>query len=208
MPSPRRAAGSARLRLDAPLVWTTLALTIFPDGTHEQEMVGASTIPRHWVYDDQGALIEKSAVLEFDDWYVLAEADTPWGGTDSSVLTAEVESALERRLSRLIMSKGSGFKRRSLAPGEVLVEQGGAGSDLFLLLDGLLTVEIDGKDLTDLGPGAIVGEHAVLGDGKRTATLRAATSVRVAVIPGAQLEPADLAMLGLAHRREVERSSD
>lgn len=205
MPSPRRVAGTARLRLDAPLVWTTLSLTIFPDGSHEHHMVGASTIPRHWLYDDTDRLVEKSALLEFKDWYGLGESDTPWGGSDSPILTAEVESALERRLSRMVMSET--LERRSLAPGDVLVRQGDPGSDLYLLLDGLLTVEVDGEELADVGPGAIVGEHAVLGGGVRTATLRAATKVRLTVIPGSRLDPADLAILGLAHRREVDRPS-
>ncbi len=203
MPSPRRVAGSALIRLDAPLVWTTLSLTIHPDGSHRHELVGASGIPRHWVYDDGGHLVEKSAVMEFKDWIALGDADTPWGGTDSRILTAEVESALERRLSRLVMAKKSGVERRSLREGEVLVRQGDTGTDLYLLLDGLLTVEVDGEDLADVGPGAILGEHAVLGDGRRTATLRAATRARLAVIPGSSLDPADLASLGLEHRREV-----
>lgn len=205
MPSPRRLAGSARIRLDAPLVWTTLSLTIHSDGSHQHQMVGASAIPRHWVYDDGGHLVEKSAVMEFKDWYGMGETDTPWGGTDSPILTAEVESALERRVSRLVMSQKSGVERRSLAPGEVLVHQGDPGSELYLLLDGLLTVEVDGKELADVGPGAILGEHAILGDGRRTATLRAATTARLAAIQGSSLDPADLKALGLDHRREDKR---
>jgi CRP-like cAMP-binding protein len=54
---------------------------------------------------------------------------------------------------------------------------------LFLLFDGVLRVEIDGEPVTEVGPGAIVGEMALLHQGRRMATLRAVTPCRVAVVP-------------------------
>jgi CRP-like cAMP-binding protein len=47
----------------------------------------------------------------------------------------------------------------------------------------VLRVEIDGKPVTEVGPGAIVGELALLHQGQRMATLRAVTPCRVAVVP-------------------------
>jgi CRP-like cAMP-binding protein len=47
----------------------------------------------------------------------------------------------------------------------------------------MLQVEIDGKPVAEVGPGAIVGEMALLQEGRRTATLRAVTPCRVAVVP-------------------------
>jgi CRP-like cAMP-binding protein len=47
----------------------------------------------------------------------------------------------------------------------------------------VLRVEVDGKPVTEVGPGAIVGEMALLHQGRRTATLRAVTPCRVAVVP-------------------------
>ena len=52
---------------------------------------------------------------------------------------------------------------------------GQLGDELFLLLDGVLSVEVDGEPLAELGPGAILGERAVLEEGRRTSTLRALT---------------------------------
>ena len=52
-----------------------------------------------------------------------------------------------------------------------------------MLFDGVLQVEVDGKPVTQVGPGAILGEMALLGEGRRMATLRAATPCRVAVVP-------------------------
>jgi hypothetical protein len=191
LPSPRRIARSARVRLDAPPVWTTLSLTIQSDGTCRHGLAGASAIPRHWVYDENGRLAQKSAVMDFTEWYGSPEEDTPWGGPDSSILVVEVESDLEHRLSRLIMDEPK-VKRRSLAKGDTLVRQGDLGTDIFLLLDGVLVVEVDGSEVAEVGPGAIIGEMASLGSGARSATLRAATNVRVAVIPSASLNLADL----------------
>ena len=74
--------------------------------------------------------------------------------------------------------------RHRLDPGECLVEQGEAGTDMFMLLDGVLEGEIDGDPVAEVGSGAVLGELAVLGDGRRTATLRAVRSSRVAVLAG------------------------
>jgi CRP-like cAMP-binding protein len=41
--------------------------------------------------------------------------------------------------------------------------------------------------VAEVGPGAILGEMAQLQDGRRTATLRAVTPCRVAVVPGDRL---------------------
>ena len=204
LPSPRRIAGSNRVRLVAPPVWTTLTLTIFPDGTCTHSMIGASAIPRHWVYNEEQRLVEKSAIMDFADWYGSPEESTPWGGPDSPVMVVEVESDCERRLSGLIM-KDRHVARRSLQEGETLVSQGQQGTEIFLLLDGLLVVEIDGVEVAEVGPGAVVGEQAALGSGLRTATLRAATKARVAVIPSDNLDHADMEALGLGRRREADQ---
>jgi CRP-like cAMP-binding protein len=71
-----------------------------------------------------------------------------------------VESALERRLSRLLLEARLPFRR--LAPGATLVEQGAAGREIYIVLDGLLAVEMDGQVVSEIGPGAFVGELAAL----------------------------------------------
>jgi CRP-like cAMP-binding protein len=92
-----------------------------------------------------------------------------------------VESTLERQLSRLIIGANPPFRR--LRPSESLVNQGEPGDELFLLFDGVLAVEVDGQVITEVGPGAVLGEMALLRGGRRTATLRAVTPCRVAVVP-------------------------
>jgi len=81
------------------------------------------------------------------------------------------------------MTSGAKFERRKLEPDQTLVEQGDEGHELFLLLDGVLAAEIDGEPVAEIGPGAILGERAIVEQGKRTATLRARTRARVIAIP-------------------------
>ena len=79
------------------------------------ELVGASTFPRHWVYDLEGKLAQKSGTIDFDEWYRRSHGDnTPWGEEDSEAFVTEVESALERELSLSIMRDGTPSKPKRL----------------------------------------------------------------------------------------------
>ena len=91
-------------------------------------------------------------------------------------------------------------ERRTLESGETLVEQGAPGDELYLVLDGVLAVAIDGEEVAEIGPGAIVGERALLEGGTRTATLNARTRSRVAVIPGALIDRQELEDLAATRR--------
>ena len=206
VPLPRTLNRPPFVQIVPPIVWTTLALTINADGSSKHEVIGASPFPRHWIYDKSGTLVQKVAVTDFNTWSgeIFGER-TPWGAEDSPAFVTEVETALERELSQTIMRGGAKPKMRKLKPGEALVEQGQAGDELFLVLDGVLSVEVDGKPLAEVGPGAILGERALLEGGKRTATLRALTATRVAVANADQISPEALAELATGHRREENR---
>ena len=191
---PYRTGPDGSPRLAAPAAWTTLALTIHADGTSRQELAGASPFPRHWVYDHQGQLIATSGVVDFSGWQADAwDPFTPWGGRDAPVRATAVETALERELSRVIVGSAPHWIR--LRKGATLVDQGDPGHELYLLFDGLLAVEIDGVTVAELGPGAVVGEVALLDGGRRTATLRAVTPCRVAAVPGDRIDRDALAEL-------------
>ena len=191
---PYRTGPAGSPRLAAPAAWTTLALTIHADGTSSQALAGASPFPRHWVYDHDGRLIATSGVVDFTGWQADAwDPFTPWGGRDAPVRATAVETALERELSRIVLDSAPQWLR--LRKGATLVEQGDPGHELYLLFDGLLAVEIDGRTVVELGPGAVVGEVALLEGGRRTATLRAVTPCRVAAVPGDRVDRAALAEL-------------
>ena len=75
------------IRYHAPIVWTTLELTIHADGTSESTMIGASGFPRHWVFDNGGNLVAKSSVAEYKKWMTDSFGRrTPWGDEDSPAL--------------------------------------------------------------------------------------------------------------------------
>jgi len=203
VPAPRRVNKPPFLKFEAPTVWTTLALTIFADGTSEFELLGASAFPRHWVYDERGSLAAKAGMADFKDWWRHSFGKhTPWGDEDSPALVTAVETALERELAGHIMRSGGRSSIRKLKEGRLLTEQGATGDDVFLLLNGVVSVEVDGATLAELGPGAILGERAALEGGVRTSTLRALTKVTVAVVQPAELSDEERAQLSAGHRRE------
>jgi Cyclic nucleotide-binding domain len=202
-PAPRRVSGKPFFRIHSATAWTTLALTIRADGSSDHELTGASAFPRHWVYDRKGELAEKAGTVDFKLWYRESHGEnTPWGAEDSEAFVTQAESALERRITSDLLRDGTDLKRRKLDVDEALVEQGQAGGELFVLLDGVLSAEVDGEDVAEIGPGALLGERALIEGGERTATLRARTRCRVAVIPGDAVDREALEAIAAGHRRE------
>jgi|SRR6266516_838503 len=202
MPAPRSVRGKPFFQIGSPIAWTTLALTIKADGSSQHELIGASPFPRHWIYDKDNKLALKSGMIDFKEWYRTAFGkNTPWGEEDSEAFVTQVESALERELSHSIMREGATSKPKQLKVDDTLVEQGDPGDELYLLLDGVLAAEVDGETVAEIGPGAVLGERAIVEGGKRTATLRAVTPAKVVSVPADQIEPSALEELA-AGRRE------
>jgi hypothetical protein len=203
MPAPRTVRRAPFIQWQAPLAWTTLALTIHTNGETEYELTGASRFPRHWVYDVDGNLINKSGLIDFEDWYRKSFGKhTPWGDNDTDAFVTVVETALERSLSRQLMSGAAKPKIMKIDAGTTLVRQGETGSTVYLILDGVARIEVDGKRLAEYGPGALLGERAVLEGGVRTSSIVAVTKCRVASVPGEALDRVSLEQLSTGHRRE------
>jgi hypothetical protein len=188
-PVPRPLRGRGYFHIGSAQAWTTLELVIRADGSSEGRLVAASPFPYHAVYDSAGAFVTEQGLTDFDGWYRECHDDSPWDGNE-----------LEDELDRVALSGDARLRRRRLDRGETLVEQGEPGAEMYLLLDGVLDVEIDGEPVAGVGSGAVLGELAVLGDGRRTATLRAARPSRVAVLTPTHR----LAELALA-RRQADR---
>ena len=206
VPAPRRVRRAPYVQFAAPLAWTTLALTVRADGTSSFTLTGASSFPRHWVYDGGGTLAAKSGMIDFSNWYRRAFGKhSPWGDQDSEALTTEVESALERQLSLTLMQGGAKPKVRTVKAGAAVTEQGAEEDDVFLVLDGVVRIEVDGERLAEYGPGSMHGERAVLEGGRRTSTVRAVTACKLAVAPADRIDRAALAELSAGHRREEQR---
>jgi hypothetical protein len=206
VPAPRRVSHPPFVQFRAPLAWATLSLTIHADGRTEHELAGASPFPRHWVYGPDGKLSHKSGLVDFKDWYRHAFGKhTPWGDEESPALVTEVETALERELSANFMRADTKPEIMKLTPGTVLCQQGQPGDELFLILDGVVSVAVDGELLAELGPGAMLGERAVTEGGLRTSTLTCITPCRVAPAPAGSIDRDKLVQLSEVHRREEQR---
>jgi hypothetical protein len=203
VPAPRPVKRPPYVQFAAPTAWTTLELEIRADGSSEGRLVGASHFPRHWVYGHDRRLVEKSSVIDFKSWAAKHFGDnTPWGDVDSPALTSAVETALERGIGEMIMREGRKPTIRSLAPQEILCAQGDEGSELYLLLDGVLEVVVGEQRLAEIGPGAVLGERALIEGGRRTSTLRALTRCKVACVSNSHVDRERLEALGAAHHRE------
>jgi hypothetical protein len=203
LPAPRRVRRRPYVQWQAPLVWTTLSLTLHADGRVESAMDGASRFPRHWLYDTEGRLSHKSGLTDFRDWYRKSFGrHSPWGDEDSEALVTAVETALERSLSVELMQNGQKPRIDRHRAGAVIVEQGTPGSEVMLVLDGVVRVERDGERLAEYGPGALLGERAHLEGDLRTSSLVAVTDCRVAAVHAAQFDRSALEELSEGHRRE------
>lgn len=92
----------------------------------------------------------------------------------------------------------------TLAPDEVLVREGEPGDDAYLIRSGELVVTrgegSELRQLTVLGPGALLGEVSVLTGVPRTATVRARTEVRAFRLAGD-----DVRLIVRRHRALVDR---
>ena len=208
VPAPRLVKDAPFVKVQGPAVWTTLALTLYADGSTGHELVGASSFPRHWIYDADGKLAGKSALIDFKTWYRTATvARSPWRRHENAVLAAEAETPLERRLSQLIMHGGLGPtpKPAKVKAGTTIMAEGQAADDIVLLLDGMVQVEANGTELARLGPGAVLGERASLEQGLRTATVRAVTDCRIVSYLAADVPVTDLRELATGHDREDQR---
>lgn len=203
LPAPRRVRHRPYVQWQAPLVWTTLSLTLHTDGRTESAMTGASRFPRHWLYDASGTLTHKSGLTDFTNWMAVSFGrHTPWGDQDSASLVTAVETALEHSLSAQLMHGAAEPRIERLRADYVLVRQGEPGTDIYLLLDGVIRVERDGEWLAEYGPGVLLGERAHLEGGNRTSTLVTVTPCRVASVDARQLDQSALMELSKGHRRE------
>ena len=89
--------------------------------------------------------------------------------------------ALRRLTDRELTKVARGVTPRSAEPGQVLVREGDAGRDVFVIAEGVARVTVAGQTLCELQPGEIMGEMAMLDGRPRTATVTALT--RMTLLP-------------------------
>jgi CRP/FNR family cyclic AMP-dependent transcriptional regulator len=72
--------------------------------------------------------------------------------------------------------------------GAAVVREGGYANDFYVIEDGTARVERDGQHLADLGPGDVFGEQALLEGEQRSASVIAASPLRVVKISHWELD--------------------
>lgn len=76
----------------------------------------------------------------------------------------------------------------SFGAGQMLIERGKPGTGLYVVLEGTVVVEAP-EGSRELGPGAVVGERALLSeDGTRSARVRALTYGKVVAVDRAEVD--------------------
>ena len=132
------------------------------------------------------------------------------GRANSRDLLRAVPS-LERLSERDLERIAAVLAERTVAAGSILVEEGAAGQDSFLIVEGDACVTTGGVTVARVGPGEFVGELALLTDRPRCATVRAETPMRLLVLDRATLasliDPVTEALLGTLARR-LRRDAD
>lgn len=101
------------------------------------------------------------------------------------------------------------FEATSVSPGVVVAREGAAGYSFFVLVDGAAVVTLDGETVATCGPGDFFGEMAVLGDGRRYATVTTTEESRLLSMFGTEFrrlqqeQPAIAAQLEEVMRRRA-----
>ena len=91
-----------------------------------------------------------------------------------------------------------------VAEGTVFAREGDNAYEFFVIEDGSARVEVDGKHVADLGPGEWFGEIGLLEGGRRTATVTAASPMRLAVVFGPNFRQLARSMPKVADTIEAE----
>jgi CRP-like cAMP-binding protein len=193
---PRRVSHPPFWRLTAPVAWSTITLTLRADGSSEAHLTDASPFPRHYLYDPAGQLTHKSALLRYHDW--IRESGrhaTPWDVVAGPIPVAPVNTERERSLANSILMSRD-YRQHRLPADAFLSDLPITCTQVHLLLDGLLVIEIDHQPAAEAGPGAIFDPALRTQDSKEHVTVRARTPCRLAVVPRGRLD--DQALLGAA----------
>jgi len=94
-----------------------------------------------------------------------------------------------RHLSQSELERVAGWLQSfSIPEGDVLVREGAAAHEFFLIEDGEAAVLEDGERVAVLGPGDFFGEIGLVETGRRTASVVAVTPMDVIVMYGPEFE--------------------
>jgi CRP/FNR family transcriptional regulator, cyclic AMP receptor protein len=94
------------------------------------------------------------------------------------------------------------FQPRSVSAGTELVGQGASGYSFYVLTEGSAVVACDDMAIAQLGPGDFFGEAAILGDGRRGASVVITSPSQVLVMFGTEFRRLQQAQPAIAQAIE------
>jgi CRP/FNR family transcriptional regulator, cyclic AMP receptor protein len=106
----------------------------------------------------------------------------------------------DRELARIDQS----VDELDVVAGTVLTNQGDIGREAFIVVSGTASVVRDGVEVATVGPGAQIGELALLDGGPRSATVTATTDMSLLILSKGAFNGVLDEIPILAHRIAVE----
>lgn len=128
-----------------------------------------------------GSLLRDAELLCAQNIAVLGAAAPSTGGSSEP---ESVDTLLARHFgfssSDIEALRGLGDPT-DVGAGTTLMLRGSAGRELFFLLEGIVALDVNGKEVR-LGPGSVIGETAILTGEPRSATVRCTTDVALLAV--------------------------
>jgi len=98
---------------------------------------------------------------------------------------------------------GPWFEVKQVSDGVRLVGEGASGYTFFVIVDGSALVTAGGAEVATLGSGDFFGEFALLGSGRRQATVTTTAPTRVVVMFGTEFRRLEQAHPSIAAKIEA-----
>jgi voltage-gated potassium channel len=95
------------------------------------------------------------------------------------------------------------FEVSDVSPGVPLTGEGATGYSFFVIGDGTASVSVDGVEVREFGAGDFFGELALLGEGRRTASVTTTSPARLLVLFGTEFRRLQQDHPSLAERIEA-----
>jgi CRP-like cAMP-binding protein len=94
------------------------------------------------------------------------------------------------------------FEIKTVSEGVRLASEGASGYSFFVLAEGSAVVTVADEVVTTYGPGDFFGEMAILGDGRRTATVTTTSPAKVLSLFGTEFRRLQQTQPSVAARLE------
>ena len=116
-----------------------------------------------------------SARLEESD----AIADTPAVTMQPTQIAAHLQrvQGFNRLMTRQLVGIADAFEETSRETGQLLFDEGDEEASLFVLVEGEVTISVQGQELKRLGPGDLLGEPSTLDGGPSMEQARAESDI-------------------------------